>query len=49
MFSPTRVNVLGEGHLAESHLAAGHPQDVSDRLIVGRDGVGGDRHQEIRR
>jgi hypothetical protein len=39
---------LGQGHLAESQLAAGHPQNVSDRRIVGRDGVGGDRHEEIR-
>ena len=39
---------LGEGHLAESRLAAGHPQNVSDRLIVGRDGVGGNRREETR-
>src|SRR6185295_20098555 len=39
---------LGQGHLAESRLAAGHPQNVSDRVIVGRDGVGGDRHEETR-
>jgi phage tail-like protein len=34
---------LGEGHLAESRLAAGHPQNVGDRLIVGRDPIGRDR------
>ena len=30
---------LGQGHLAEAHLAPGHPQDVRDRRIVGRDWV----------
>ena len=35
-------------HLAESHLAAGHPQNVTDRRIVGRDSVGPDRHEETR-
>ncbi len=39
---------LGEGHLAESHLAAGYPQNVTDRRIVGRDNVGPDRHEETR-
>jgi phage tail-like protein len=39
---------LGEGHLAESHLTAGHPQNVSERRIVGRDSVGPDRHEETR-
>ncbi|RKH77985.1 hypothetical protein D7Y21_36495 [Corallococcus sp. AB045] len=29
--------VLGRGHLSESYLAAGHPQDVADRHILGRD------------
>jgi phage tail-like protein len=28
--------VLGQEHLAESYLAPGHPQDVRDRLVVGR-------------
>jgi len=39
---------LGQGHLAESHLAAGHPQNVSDRVIVGRDRINGDRQEERR-
>ena len=30
---------LGEGYLAESHLTPGHPHDVGDRLIVGRDAI----------
>src|SRR5439155_13201594 len=29
--------VLGQGYLAESYLAPGHPQDVPDRYILGRD------------
>jgi hypothetical protein len=28
---------LGQGYLAESHLVPGHPQNVEERLIVGRD------------
>ena len=28
---------LGQGHLAEAYLAPNHPQDVTDRQIVGRD------------
>ena len=28
---------LGQGHLAEGYLAAGHPFDVRDRLVLGRD------------
>ena len=33
--------VLDRGHLAESYLAPGHPQNVADRDVVGRDRVGG--------
>jgi len=29
--------VLGQQHLAESYLAPGHPQDVADRQVLGRD------------
>jgi phage tail-like protein len=29
--------VLGQGYLAESFLAPGHPQDVADRYILGRE------------
>ena len=29
--------VLGQGYIAESYLAPGHPQNVADRLILGRD------------
>jgi phage tail-like protein len=32
---------LGQGYLAESHLAPGHPQNVQDRQIVGRDALNG--------
>ncbi|MEK6302428.1 MAG: phage tail protein [Acidobacteriota bacterium] len=28
---------LGQGHLAEAYLAPTHPQDVTDRQIIGRD------------
>jgi phage tail-like protein len=30
---------LGRSHLAESLLAAGHPQNAGDRVIVGRDAI----------
>ena len=29
--------ILGQGHLAESYLAPTHPQDVTDRQVLGRD------------
>jgi phage tail-like protein len=29
--------ILGQGYLAESFLAPGHPQDVADRYILGRE------------
>ena len=32
---------LGQGYLAESHLAPGHPQNANDRQIVGRDALNG--------
>ncbi|NTU83119.1 MAG: hypothetical protein HGA45_27740, partial [Chloroflexales bacterium] len=31
--------VLGREHLAESYLAPGHPLDVTDRYVLGRDAV----------
>jgi phage tail-like protein len=34
--------VLGQGYLAQSYLAPGHPQDVSDRYIVGREQLSGE-------
>ena len=33
--------VLGGSHLGEAFLTPGHPWDVRDRLVVGRDRVGG--------
>jgi hypothetical protein len=33
--------VLGQGYLAESYLAPGHPYDVPDRYIVGREPLNG--------
>ncbi len=32
--------VLGRSYLLETYLAPGHPQDVSDRVILGRDSLG---------
>lgn len=32
--------VLGQGYLVEAYLAAGHPQNVPDRQILGRDRLG---------
>jgi hypothetical protein len=32
---------LGQGYLAESHLAPVHPQNANDRQIVGRDALNG--------
>ena len=40
---------LGQGYLAESHLAPGHPQNVTDRQIVGRDALNGPLATEERR
>jgi phage tail-like protein len=39
---------LGQGYLAESHLTAGHPQNVSERQIVGRDALEGQLAEETR-
>ncbi len=32
--------VLGHNHLAESFLTAGHPQNVPDRYVLGRERLG---------
>jgi hypothetical protein len=34
--------VLGRDFLSEGYLAPGHPQDVPDRLVVGRDRLTGE-------
>jgi phage tail-like protein len=39
---------LGQGYLAESHLAPGHPQNVDERQIVGRDALNGQLAEETR-
>ena len=39
---------LGQAYLAESHLAAGHPQSVAERQIVGRDRLETHAFQETR-
>ncbi len=36
-----RPMVLGQGYLAATYLAPGHPQNVADRQILGRDRLGG--------
>ncbi len=33
--------VLGQNYLAESYLGPGHPQNVPDRQVLGRDNLGG--------
>jgi len=33
--------VVGRGRLTESYLAPGHPRDVTDRRVLGRDPLGG--------
>jgi hypothetical protein len=37
---------LGQSHLAESYLAPGHPFDVRERLVLGRDERLRDNDQE---
>ena len=38
LMSPLAV---GRGRLTEGYLAPGHPQDVADRQVLGRDRLGG--------
>ena len=40
--------ILGQGYLAESYLAPAHPQDVTDRYILGREQLSGEPSGERR-